>query len=283
LPFAKSADKHNRTAHADQASSGAARLPVIAGLVLIALACTCGPLQQVQNAQATIGAVQATVGPALTAYKENEPTIQAALTELAKNAPTYEAYMTEFSGSATAGGPEFNATMNAAVPGFDATMTAILSGGGSGGAANDNLVHQWASSASASSQLGDSDWSASQAAGGPDVPQCGHDSRAWANADPAERATLTLVYDQPVFPVRIAISHAYYPTSVVQVEVVDINGQHTVVVNKTPALINVCPFTEVFTVANVLSSPVNTVIITVDQAQIRSWDEIDAVELAGVP
>jgi hypothetical protein len=173
--------------------------------------------------------------------------------------------------------------MNAAVPGFDATMTAIMGGGGPGGAVSDNLVHQWASSALASSQLGDSDWSASQAAGGPDVPQCGHDSRAWASADPGERATLTLTYDQPVFPVRIAISHAYYPTSVVQVEVVDANGQHTVVASKTPALINVCPFTELFTVTHTISSPVNTVIITVDQSQIRSWDEIDAVELAGVP
>jgi len=261
---------------------------VAVALTLIALACTCGPLQRVQEAQGTIGAVQATVAPALTSYKENEPTIQAAMTELARNAPTYEAYMTQFAGTATVGGPEFYATMNAVVPGFDSTMTAVLSGGGvpsgsgSGGVGEDNLIHQWASSAVASSQYSDTDGSAMQAAGAPDVTQCVDDARAWASVAPDEKATLTLYFDRPVIPVRISIIHSYYPSSVTEIAVADSAGQPKTLFVRPPLLVNICPFTEVFTVS-VPTGKINMVIITVDQSQIRSWDEIDAVELAGIP
>ncbi len=246
-------------------------------LVLVALACTCGPLQTVQHAQSTIGAVQATVAPALTAYKENEPTLNAMMTDLQQNAPTYEAYLTQV------GGPGFSDTMNAIVPGFDATMTAVSGGGGSGtSVSEDYLVHQWASSASASSQYGDSDWSASQATGAPDTQGCGDHTTAWASGTPNERATLTVTYDRPVIPLRIAITHSYYPTSVVQVDVVDVSGHSTTVRTQPPLLTNVCPFTEIISV-NGVTAKVSTVIITVDQGQIGQWDEIDAVELVGIP
>lgn len=219
----------------------------IAGLILggIALACTCGPVQQAQQIQQTVGAAQATIAPALTEYNENKPTLDAALTAIAE-------------------------------------LGTEQPGGTPSGPGEDLMVHQWASSATASSQYGDDSWSASQAVGAPNVDACGDNGSAWASATQTERATLTLTFDTPVVPARILVTHSYYPTSLVQVDVQDTQGNRTTVANKPATLTSTCPFTETLTVSGV-NAKINTVILTVDQAQIGSWDEIDAVELVGIP
>ena len=144
------------------------------------------------------------------------------------------------------------------------------------------MVHQWASTATASSQYTDDGWAAFQATGAPNVDACGDDGRAWASATQTERATLTLTFEQPVIPARILVTHSYYPSSLVQVEVVDLQGTHTTVMTKPPLSMPTCPFTESVTVTGI-GTQINTVILTVDQAQIGAWDEIDAVELVGTP
>src|SRR5690349_18774096 len=55
-----------------------------AAFMLVALACMCGPLQQAQELQGTVGSAGATVGPALTDFKQNAPTYEAAATQLAQ-------------------------------------------------------------------------------------------------------------------------------------------------------------------------------------------------------
>ena len=60
---------------------------VFSFLMLVSLACTCGPLAQIRNTQATVQAAQTQVGGQL-------PTLQAGMTSLG---PTIEAGLTEAS------------------------------------------------------------------------------------------------------------------------------------------------------------------------------------------
>ena len=42
------------------------------------------------------------------------------------------------------------------------------------------VIRQWASSATAGSEYSNTDWSANQATGAPDTPDCGDQETAWA-------------------------------------------------------------------------------------------------------
>ncbi|MBS1250461.1 MAG: hypothetical protein MAG431_02055 [Chloroflexi bacterium] len=152
-----------------------------------------------------------------------------------------------------------------------------------GWAAGQDILKQWAKEAEASSVYVDPEWGADQATGAPDAPGCGDYQFAWASAASDEVATLELTYGTPVYVSAITIIQSFNPNQVVKVEILDPEGEFTVVYQAAPVVVDrPCPFA--------LSVPVekldfksNRVRITVDQSVLGlGWNEIDAVRLAGV-
>jgi hypothetical protein len=143
-------------------------------------------------------------------------------------------------------------------------------------------VSQWATSAVASSEYGTADWSAMQATGAPDTPECGDQVTAWASATAGTEEWIELTYDTLVYPKQVNIVQTYYPNQVVKVELIDSASVYHVIYTGEPESIEQCPY--------VLSIPVKDadylaagIRITIDQTELQDWNEIDAVELVGVP
>jgi hypothetical protein len=143
-------------------------------------------------------------------------------------------------------------------------------------------IRQWAISAVASSEYGASDWSAMQATGAPDTPECGDQVTAWASATADTEEWIELTYATSVHPTQVNIFQTYYPNQVVRVELVDGFSEYHVVYTGEPKPMDECPYT--------LSIPVKDadyavagIRITIDQSQLSNWNEIDAVELVGMP
>lgn len=143
-------------------------------------------------------------------------------------------------------------------------------------------IRQWASSAKASSQYGDSDWSANQATGKPDTPEdCGDYTSAWASSSPYGEDWLEVYYDVPVVPTEITIIMNYNPSQVTEVEVIDLNGQRFLILVEDPDTYH-CPDYMTITVEDV-DFPIKGIRIILDQSILRlGWTEIDAVELVGI-
>lgn len=141
-------------------------------------------------------------------------------------------------------------------------------------------VRQWASSATASSEYGSSDWTAEQATGEPDTPECGDYETAWASASSDEVEWIELRYATPVVPTEVRIIQTYNPSQVSLVELVDTDGFYHEIYTADPAEMDTCPYTlEIPVEADYWVSGVR---ITIDQSVLGlSWNEIDAVELIG--
>jgi sugar lactone lactonase YvrE len=158
------------------------------------------------------------------------------------------------------------------------TATGILTGAE---IADDELLHQWAREAAASSSYGD-DYTADNATGAPDVEGCTDSKNAWAPATPDTLETLELSFETPVFATGVNIYQNHQPGFVSKVEVLDERGTYSSVYTGTAQLQNICP-----DVHEVRFSPllfrVKGVRLTVDQRGDANWAEIDAVELLGIP
>jgi hypothetical protein len=141
-------------------------------------------------------------------------------------------------------------------------------------------IRQWATSAEASSQYGDSDWSALQATGAPNTPQCGDVGTAWASLGSDEVAWLQLTYATPVRASQVNVIQTYYPNQVAKVELIDTAGLAHTIYTGQPQQIDQCPYTLSIQVqgADYLAAAVR---ITIDQSVVQEWNEIDAVELVG--
>ncbi|MBL7164615.1 MAG: 6-bladed beta-propeller [Anaerolineales bacterium] len=144
-------------------------------------------------------------------------------------------------------------------------------------------IHQWASTATASSQYGSPSWAASQATGEPDtlIDYCGTMDTAWASYEGYTLEWIELGFDQAVIPTAINIIQTSAPNQVVKVEVLDLDGIYRVVYTGEPEkIIEGCPYT--LTVYPDVDYEVNGVKITIDQTVLEyPWNEIDAVELVG--
>jgi hypothetical protein len=143
-----------------------------------------------------------------------------------------------------------------------------------------NIIHEWATSSSASSEYGNPDWSAQQATGAPDTQICGDIYTAWASSASDSIEWLELRYDVPVHPTMVNIVQTYNPSQVSKVEVIDTTGIYHEIYNGNPQG-TTCPFTLSIPVggANYLAIGVK---VTIDQSLMGlSWNEIDAVELVG--
>ncbi len=141
-------------------------------------------------------------------------------------------------------------------------------------------IRQWGSSATASSQYTDDDWSAWHATGAPNTLECGDFETAWASYDSNTIETLTIYYDTAVYATRVTIYETYNPDQVVKVELIDVNGSTHQVLSQQPHEAG-CPYLLKvdFEATDFL---VDAVRVTVDQSQTSAWNEIDAVELAGL-
>ena len=147
---------------------------------------------------------------------------------------------------------------------------------------SEGAVEQWAASASALSEYSDTDRSAAQAAGLPDTHGCADAPTAWASREHDEVTALILTYDRAVVPEYIHIYQTFNPGAITSVEVVDESGQSYTVYQAAPQPTTDCPHVRTIGVDGI-AAPVNQVVINVDQRNHPGRNEIDAVQLVGVP
>ncbi|MBN1145617.1 MAG: hypothetical protein JXA78_00065 [Anaerolineales bacterium] len=148
----------------------------------------------------------------------------------------------------------------------------------------DNTILQWAVQAVASSEYGSTDWSAMQAVGAPNTPECGDIVTAWASAEGSSLAWIELRYAAPVYASKVEIHQSYNPNQVVKVELIDTQGGYHTVYEGAPALIEVCPYVlSVQIMEQDQQYAVQGVKVSLDQTVLGDWNEIDAVSLVGKP
>jgi hypothetical protein len=149
-------------------------------------------------------------------------------------------------------------------------------------ASEPQLIRQWASEAYAESEYSSTDWAASQATGAPDVDTCGDNVNAWASTSSIGTDSIELVYDIPVSPTEINIYQSYNPSQVVEVDIIDLNGEAWIAWSGEPEYIETCP--DLMTITLELDEPlyIDRVVIYIDQSVLQTgYNEIDAVELVG--
>jgi len=194
------------------------------------------------------------------------------------------------SATAPAGGAatDTEAASDTATPTYDAisaqlTVPPLLTANAATATAATGSLRQWALAAQASSQYGDVDWAATQATGAPNSPAaCGDNTTAWASAGNSGQDNLELVYTTTVVPVAINIYEGNGPGSIVKVDVEEANGTAHTVYTGQPLVTADCP--RIFSIGiTSVTAKVNRIKIYVDQSVVKTWDEIDAVELVGNP
>jgi hypothetical protein len=145
-------------------------------------------------------------------------------------------------------------------------------------------IRQWGASAYASSEYSATNGSALRATGKPDVFQCGENPNAWAPSADNTEEYLVVTYEVPVLPTEVSIYLSAYPSQVVEIQFLDVDGEAWLFWHGNPEKISTCPDKWVHTIELDESIYVNAIIIFVDQS-ITGWGraEIDAVELVGYP
>jgi len=149
---------------------------------------------------------------------------------------------------------------------------------------DSGLTRQWANTASATSQYGDTSWSAQQATGAPDTTECGDITTAWASASSSGIDIITLGFSQAVQPRQVNIHQTYNPGSIVRVELLPADGSPAIALPNSTDPPGNTPCPGVFSInVSDISVLVNGVMIYLDQSNSPSWNELDAVELVGLP
>ncbi|MBN1120322.1 MAG: PPC domain-containing protein [Anaerolineae bacterium] len=148
------------------------------------------------------------------------------------------------------------------------------------GSSSGATIEQWAVRATASSQYTDTDWSASQATGETDTPECGDYDTAWASASATGVEWLQLEYATPVVPTTVVIYETYNPGALYQIDVIGVSGSQYTAYMTSPEIKAYCPMTRSFEIAGI-DEKVDTVILYFDQSDHSGWNEIDAVMLIG--
>jgi hypothetical protein len=145
-------------------------------------------------------------------------------------------------------------------------------------------IRQWAISAIAGSQYGNSEWSASQATGAPDVNICETSRKAWAPANATGQDWIELTYAIPVYPTEINIYQSFNPSQVSEIEITNTDGETFLIWAGEPTYTNYCP--DLMTINVDLDGEkilVESITIWIDQNVLGlGWVEIDAVELVGM-
>jgi hypothetical protein len=148
--------------------------------------------------------------------------------------------------------------------------------------AQGDPIRQWATSAIATSEYGPDNWSAAQATGVADSKVCEDAVTAWASATVSMMDAITLFYDEAVYATQVNIYQNYNPGAITSVELIAADGSEIFEIPNSFDAGTPCP--GVFTVDVELSkTAVFGVRIWLDQSLIGDWNEIDAVELVGLP
>jgi hypothetical protein len=144
-------------------------------------------------------------------------------------------------------------------------------------------ISQWASSASATSEFSNDEWSASQATGEPDTDDCEDANTAWASKEQDTLEELTVFFDDPVIPTEVNIHQNFGRGSITEIELIPNDGSRNIRMRGTADdEDDECP--GVFSVRiDDVEDAIIGVVITVDQRDAGKWNEIDAVELVGIP
>ncbi len=145
------------------------------------------------------------------------------------------------------------------------------------------LGGQWAVEATASSQYGETDYSAAQATGTPDTPLPGDFPTAWAPENPDDGLqTLELRYAHLVVPTAIRIYETYNPGAVVAVEAYNGEADEWVVLwsGQDPSQEAPAVFSPPLNPADFATDRLR---LTLDTAAVPGWNEVDAVQLVGRP
>lgn len=141
-------------------------------------------------------------------------------------------------------------------------------------------IRQWGVTAQAGSEYGSSDFAAIQAIGAPNTRECGDWETAWAAAAASTVEWLQVHYAIPVRPTQVNVVQSYNPGQVVRVELLDTAGNYHEIYAAAPRAEGTCPYTLSIAVADAAYQAI-AVRVTVDQALVSDWTEIDAVELVG--
>ena len=147
--------------------------------------------------------------------------------------------------------------------------------------ATPDVISQWAVSATASSSYAYPDWSPNRATGAPEISTCVDDPRAWASARGNGVEWLQLSYPRAVFPRVIRVFQTQGRGAVSRIALLDANGAPLTVWEATDSD-ELCPgILEVR--VEITSTQVSVLRIDLDESRTGTWNQIDAVELIGVP
>lgn len=142
---------------------------------------------------------------------------------------------------------------------------------------------QWAIDATASSEYGDTGFSAAQATGEPNVPEASDNSNAWAPMGTDDGVeTLDLTYATAVVPTAIAIYESFNPGAVISVAALDPNSNEWITLweGESPTNETLRVFSPELTPPDFATDQIR---ITLDTSLVEGWNEIDAVQLIGEP
>ena len=151
-------------------------------------------------------------------------------------------------------------------------------------AGTGEMLRQWAVSAVASSQYAEEGWSASQATGEPNVEACQDDIFAWASISSDTVEWIELTYETAVIPYEVTVVQTYNPSQVVDITGIADDGTEYLIWEAEPEAVEVCPDFMTITIEPDKEVYINKLRITIDQSVLGlGWNEIDAVELVGIP
>ncbi len=133
---------------------------------------------------------------------------------------------------------------------------------------NQETIRQWAVGAAASSQMGDENWGAIQAAGAPDTLTCDDAPSAWASQNGGQEEWLEVYYEVAVAPAEVNIYQTYGATQITKVELLDTGGVYHEIYADEPSETD-CPFVMQIGIADGDYEAV-AVKITLDEAFLTS-------------
>ncbi len=146
------------------------------------------------------------------------------------------------------------------------------------------MQRQWAVSAVASSQYAEEGWSAKQATGEPNVGGCDDDVFAWASLYSNTVEWIELTYETAVIPYEVTVVQTYNPSQVVDITGIADDGSEYLIWESEPEVVAYCPDFLTISVEPDKEVYINKLRITIDQTVLGlGWNEIDAVELVGIP
>lgn len=145
------------------------------------------------------------------------------------------------------------------------------------------VLGQWAIDAIASSEYGPESWSAMQATGAANVTEAVDSVSAWAaSSQDGGIETLDLTFETAVVPSAIDIYESYNPGAVVAIAARDPNSNEWVVLweGEEPTGRAMRVFSPELTPPGFATDEIR---ITLDTTLASGWNEIDAVQLFGLP